>query len=190
MAALWLRVLPLFCLPCVALSNPEQDRVVWKELGESVTIHCSVAMAPLLLSLKKGLHRSDVYSTSSSQSPGTTSREVEGRLKVNGEFPNLDLVISNLTAEDTGPYWCEYTEFEKKMVTKDGNGAILLVVNEKECAEENTHLLLGALVGCAALLLIIIIGFSVWIIPKIITRKAKRTISNDVYEDMRGTLRR
>lgn len=101
-----------------------------RNLGESFTIHCRTAVSEQnLLSLKRGLHRNEVLATGTDISAAIISKEMEGRLNVTGVFPSLDLLITNLTMEDTGPYWCEYTAYDKTMETKEGNGAVLLVVN-------------------------------------------------------------
>lgn len=103
---------------------------MWRDLGESFTIHCRTAVSEQnLLSLKRGLHRNEVLATGTNTSAAIISKEVKGRLHVTGVFPSLDLLMINLTKEDTGPYWCEYTAYDKTMETKEGNGAVLLVVN-------------------------------------------------------------
>lgn len=108
----------------------EKGGVVWKDLGESINITCRISdPQQSLLSLRRGLRRNEVLSTSKFNSDRTTiSTEVKNRLEVSGHFPSLNLVISNLTMEDTGPYWCEYSEVGNTLFTKDGDGAVLLVV--------------------------------------------------------------
>lgn len=104
--------------------------MVWKDLGESINITCRTPVPQQsLLSLKRGLQRNDVLSTSKFNLDRTTiSTEVKNRLQFSGVFPNLTLVISNLTMEDAGPYWCEYSEVGETTVTKYIGGAVLLVV--------------------------------------------------------------
>lgn len=103
---------------------------MWKDLGGSITIHCRPAVpAPQdLLVLKRGLHRNDMFSMGRDNGEPSISNKLKGRLHSVAAFPNLDLIITNLTMEDMGPYWCEYTAFGNDMKTTQGNGAVLLVV--------------------------------------------------------------
>lgn len=192
MSALWLRFLSVLCLPCAALSSSEEGGVVWKELGGSITIQCrTAAKEQKILNLKRGLQKDPIFAINNDWTSIIRASKVENRTLVKGTFPNLNITITNLVMEDTGPYWCFYSMFGKTMETKEGKGAVLLVVKERQqCAAENTHLYQAAMVGSAALLFIIIVGILLWIILKTRTRTARRVITNDVYEDMRGTLRR
>lgn len=100
---------------------------MWKELGESITIQCRATFPQQnLLSLKRGLQRKEILTAD--LNGNTASTELKERVKVFGVFPSLDLTFTNLTMEDTGPYWCEYTKYDTAMESKDGDGAVLLVV--------------------------------------------------------------
>lgn len=104
--------------------------MVWRELGGSIAIQCRIAgKEPKLLNLKRGLDKKEaIFSTNSGRIENTTSKKVEKRMLVDGTFPNLTFTITNLIMEDTGPYWCLYTTYGKTMETKEGIGAVLLVV--------------------------------------------------------------
>ncbi|MED6293228.1 hypothetical protein CHARACLAT_008635 [Characodon lateralis] len=86
--------------------------------------------------------------------------------------------------------------------TNDGNGSVLLVVTEKSapteqlvtCGQSNMNMVGVYVVIAVAALLIIVLGFIVWIMYKTkvsdSTTKQRRVATNgDVYEDMRGTIR-
>lgn len=114
--------------------------MVWRELGESVTIRCRAdGLKPDMLSLKRGLRRSDVFARSNQSRP-TISTEMKNRLEHKGVFPSLDLVIFNLTVEDTGPYWCEYVTFDENMKHQDGNGTVLLVVKGEPALQSTPNI--------------------------------------------------
>lgn len=103
---------------------------MWRDLGGFVTIKC-IAWVPDqdFLNIKIGLlHMDDVFSTGKNKTP-IISKKYRDRLHFDsGEFPNVDIQISNLTVEDTGPYWCTYTKATTKVVQENGRGSVLLVV--------------------------------------------------------------
>ncbi|TWW69886.1 hypothetical protein D4764_18G0006920 [Takifugu flavidus] len=196
MFAPWLRSLTVLCLAHAAFSSPDEGQLVQKTIGDSVTIKCRVDVKDQdSLNIKRGLFQTDdLFATNEKNS--VISYELRSRLEFDIQaFPSVNITINNLTIEDTGPYWCIYTKNAKKRVVDYGSGSLLLVVKavclEKEqCTPEDTRLVLGSLVGMAVLLLVTIMCFLICNIYKTKSRKATRTISNDVYEDMRGTLRR
>lgn len=103
---------------------------MWKDIGGSITIHCRAAALPPqnLLSLKRGLHKDEIFTTNNDRRHNLVSKNVEGRLLVVGVFPDLDLIIGNLTMEETGLYRCFYSKTGRTIETKEGEGAVLLVV--------------------------------------------------------------
>lgn len=125
---------PVMLNKSVIVCLTEEGGVVWRDLGGSITIHCRPAVdgdaSPNqdLLSLKRGLNRNEVFSTAHNLKDSITSKELKGRLEAVGTFPSVDLVLVNLTVEDTGPYWCEFTMLSDTMDTEEGKGAVLLVV--------------------------------------------------------------
>ncbi|XP_018527208.1 uncharacterized protein LOC108880233 [Lates calcarifer] len=144
----------------------------------------------------------------------------KGRLQLNNRFPTVDIRIKNLTSNDTGPYWCVYKRFDTQsaqIITSKGQGSVLLVVTDaasaalsprphnsnepallpgdnEGCESPNQNLVLVCVVISAAVLLGIILCILALILVKtkiLRTReKPRRVTNNDVYEDMRGTLRR
>ncbi|XP_071329942.1 uncharacterized protein [Trachinotus anak] len=200
MSAAWIKLTTVLCLICTAQSDPESSKVVWKNFGEAITIQCRTSQnAEEFLSLSKGLNEEVqiIYKEKSSGKDNIAS-EFTSRLQLNGAFPNVDILIKNLTSADTGPYWCVYKRFNKEsaeFMTTKGNGSVLLVVTDAKQACETTHLnlVLACVVVSAAVLLIFILIALVWIFIKTkklrSTAKPRPVATNDVYEDMRGTLR-
>ncbi|XP_071329941.1 uncharacterized protein [Trachinotus anak] len=205
MSAAWIKLTTVLCLICTAQSDPESSKVVWKNFGEAITIQCRTSQnAEEFLSLSKGLNEEVqiIYKEKSSGKDNIAS-EFTSRLQLNGAFPNVDILIKNLTSADTGPYWCVYKRFNKEsaeFMTTKGNGSVLLVVTAPSSADakqacETTHLnlVLACVVVSAAVLLIFILIALVWIFIKTkklrSTAKPRPVATNDVYEDMRGTLR-
>uniref|UniRef100_A0A3B5KAK4 Immunoglobulin V-set domain-containing protein n=1 Tax=Takifugu rubripes TaxID=31033 RepID=A0A3B5KAK4_TAKRU len=119
------------------------------------------------LNIKRGLFQTDdIFSTN--ENKWAISKEFKSRLEFDIQaFPSVNITINNLTIEDTGPYWCIYTKVAKNRANNYGN----ISPNSKHFSRgERGWLRLHA--------------------DHTKSRKATRTISNDVYEDMRGTLRR
>ncbi|XP_038555182.1 uncharacterized protein LOC119888599 isoform X2 [Micropterus salmoides] len=213
MSAVWVKLITILCLSCTALSDPafvsihvESSGVVWGDTGGAVTIQCRLPKSQLnqeVLILKKGLsEKNEVLHIDGDSGKNTTATKFQGRLQLNGVFPNMDILIKNLTSDDTGPYWCKYKRFDQgtaALVTTEGNGSVLLVVTVKtdtsqQCEPSNKNMVLVAVVISTAVLLGIMIFLLTWTILKVKTRcnsvKPRHVATNDVYEDMRGTLRR
>ncbi|XP_054464073.1 uncharacterized protein LOC129098956 [Anoplopoma fimbria] len=199
MSAVYLKLMTILCLSCTALSGPGSSGVLWKDVGEAVTIQCRPdAKDQEYLRLEKGLSNDQIYFTDGTPGKKTISTKFQGRLQLHGDFPNITILIKNLTTEDTGPYYCMYSKFDPKSaqaVDRRGLGSVLLVVTDTatDTAEEqqcDVNLIMVAVVICGAALLVITICILIWLILKITTKKPRRVPNNDVYEDMRGTIRR
>nr|XP_057905646.1 uncharacterized protein LOC131103395 [Doryrhamphus excisus] len=199
MSAVWLRLLiGIFCFSYTSqAATVHTDGVIWRQSGDSMTIQCrSSQTGRLYLYLRKGLSKDFEVLYKASQK-NTVSEKYAGRLQVTGAVASVDIVISNLTHEDTGPYWCVYEMFDSRSYETTGaigTGSVLLVVtDEQQCDQPNKNLLLVTAVVSAAVLFGVFIAFLLWIIPKIKRWHAKmvprHTVSTDVYEDMRATLR-
>ncbi|KAM6913879.1 uncharacterized protein PEZ65_014394 isoform 2-T2 [Lycodopsis pacificus] len=197
MSAVYLKLTAVLCLSCTALSGPgSSGGVVWRDFGEAITIQCRCPeQGPDSMTLQQGLSDKTLVLFKDGKSEKTnTAKEFSGRLQLNGVFPNMDILIMNLTANDTGTYWCMYMKFDR--VTSDykevkGSGSVLLVVTDTRCdaQSDSNNLILVSVVICAATLLGIIICFLIWIIlkTKMCTAKKPRFVpNNDVYEEMRG----
>ncbi|XP_022056930.1 uncharacterized protein si:ch211-188c18.1 isoform X2 [Acanthochromis polyacanthus] len=207
MSEVWLRIVVVVSVCCTALSQAEDRGGVWRDVGESVTIQCRTSAEQDSLYLKMGLSKDiDVFFTEKDTGKNTISTQYKHRLQSNGAFPNVDILIKNLTANDTGPYWCMYKAFDRKtskQTATDGSGSVLLVVTRevraptgpvKACDATHQDLVMVSVVISAAVLLCILMAFLIMIIIKTKSLRAsvapRRLPTNDVYEDMRGTFRR
>lgn len=166
-----LRFLPILCL-CIsqALCNQESSSVIWTNTGQSVTIQCRSSASDLQnISLKKGIHRETDISFKHKTGTITIADNIKDRMQLNGNFPNLDFLLKNLTSDDTGVYWCLYKEFDAKSGTTaviEGQGSVLLVVTDPtgevdkstapDCDQPNKELVLTSVVISSAVLLTII----------------------------------
>lgn len=113
----------------------ESSGVVWRDTGGAVTIQCRLPKSQSnqeVLILKKGLsEKNEVLHIDGDSGKNITATKFQGRLQLNGVFPNMDILIKNLTSDDTGPYWCKYKRFDQgtaALITTEGNGSVLLVV--------------------------------------------------------------
>ncbi|XP_023250987.1 uncharacterized protein LOC111645887 [Seriola lalandi dorsalis] len=211
MSAAWIKLLTILCLTCTVLSDPGRDGVVWRKSGEDITIQCRTSQKATYVILNKGLSQEvQIFYKNRESNKDNIAKEVINRLQLNGAFPNMDFLIKNLTSADTGPYWCVFKMFEiDNAVSKvlEGNGSILLVVTDErsanpspssgaakqECEKTHLNLVLVCVVVSVAVLLCFIVIALTWIFIKTkklhSTVKPTRVTTNDVYEEMRGTLR-
>uniref|UniRef100_A0AAV2KET3 Immunoglobulin V-set domain-containing protein n=1 Tax=Knipowitschia caucasica TaxID=637954 RepID=A0AAV2KET3_KNICA len=131
-------------------------------------------------------------------------------LKDNGHFPNIQILLKNLTREDTGVYWCMCGTHsaETGLNVPDGDGSVLLVVADpaagadsskaSACGEDDTevdnHLLLITVVISSVLVLVIFSALLLLAIRKVTVshdgKKPRAIPRNDVYEEMRVSIRR
>ncbi|XP_072225307.1 uncharacterized protein [Leuresthes tenuis] len=204
MFAFWLRTATFLCLCYTALIEAE---VIWKHVGEDVTIQCRIETKQESLSLVRDLSKNVQLFYTRETNKNIFDKKFKERSQTNGLFPSVDILIKNLTLDDTGPYWCLY----KKMVsgtleTTDGHGSVLLVVTEsrdakkpekttvQECDPSQHSLVVVSVVISGAVLLGIILAIIIWIVLKTKTScptaKPTPVATNDVYEEMRGTQRR
>ncbi|XP_031728138.1 uncharacterized protein LOC116397108 isoform X2 [Anarrhichthys ocellatus] len=174
MSAVYLKLTAVLCLSCTALSGTGSSGVVWRDFGEAFTIQCRYPQqGQSSLSLEQGLsERKLVLFKYRKSEKISTAEEFSGRLQLNGVFPNLDILIKNLTSNDTGTYWCMYNKFDGEStlnVKVQGSGSVLLVVTDTRCDDQsdNNNLILVSVVICVATLLGIIICFLIWIILKV-----------------------
>ncbi|KAM8843896.1 uncharacterized protein AB9W97_022199 [Spinachia spinachia] len=197
MSASCLKLVATFCLCCSALSGPGNGGVVWRDVGGAVTIQCRPPETGQdFLSLKKGLSEEDVFFVDGKSGKITPPAGATGGLQLDGNFPDMDLFIHNLTHDDTGPYWCKYGKYDSHMEV-NGVGSVLLVVTDPRgphrCEQPKDDLILVSLLICAAGLLLLLTGMLIWVVLK--TKmcrpmKPQRVPGSDVYEDMRATIRR
>ncbi|XP_029913778.1 T-cell immunoreceptor with Ig and ITIM domains isoform X2 [Myripristis murdjan] len=207
-SALWLTLTSILCLSCcTALAGKGNTGPVWKEIGGSITIQCKTTMKDSIsMSLRWGLHEQvEILSAAKSTSNVTIKEDLKHRVKAKKNYPTLDIVIRNLTVEDTGAYWCLYKKLDSidySLKQEKGDGSVLLVVKgaalsceDKDSSEKppSTLVLMSVLTAGIVLLITFVLLF-IWIIFKIKairgSPKPRRVNTNDVYEDMRGTIRR
>lgn len=126
--------------------------LLWRTPGKYVTIQCRLDTKEQItsLSVKMGLAEKDVFHVQRTTPQKPIVKDTfRGRLENSGIFPNLDILITNLTLNDTGPYWCFYTQYnviKRQSETFKANGSVLLVVSgisASKTAFSSTRLLLG-----------------------------------------------
>ncbi|XP_056144609.1 uncharacterized protein LOC130120019 [Lampris incognitus] len=203
MSAVQLGLVVILPLSWMAQCDQGSNGLVRKNTGESVTIHCRISQQePEFLNLKRGLDRDVKVLYFHSTKEPTVKESFKYRLKVKGTLTKLDILITNLTVEDTGPYWCTYTAIDVNGTPTEviGNGSVLLVMEAQQCDVPwwahgaMRPLFLTCTLASAAVLLIIISVTFTWIVFKIKASytvvRPRRTNGSDVYEDMRATLQR
>lgn len=84
------------------------------------------------LAVKMGISESDVFFVHKmNQGSPTIRTSFQGRLEHTMNFPNVDILITDLSLNDTGPYWCLYqkhNQIKRQTETLKGKGSVLLVV--------------------------------------------------------------
>ncbi|XP_030592213.1 T-cell immunoreceptor with Ig and ITIM domains-like [Archocentrus centrarchus] len=182
MSALWFQLITFVCLSFGAPVGADVEGVVRKHVGQSVTIQCRSTSDQETLNLKKGLHEErDIFYATVHSDKRTIDSKFTDRLQYHEKFPNVEILIKNLTLNDTGPYWCVYKMTDKKYVQKitKGSGSVLLVVTEKpstvlvrECQPPQNDMVLWAVVITAAVLIVIL---SIPLIMMILKKKRLHT---------------
>lgn len=110
----------------------ETSQAILRDVGGKITIQCRAPQKGMRsLSLQKGLNQDlNVLYRDLNSTKNTIVGQFSNRLQVTGDEDNVDILITNLTSEDTGPYWCVYNWFNlpnMEKVTGTG-GSVLLVV--------------------------------------------------------------
>ncbi|XP_017161576.1 uncharacterized protein LOC103469283 [Poecilia reticulata] len=206
MSAVWVKISTILCLCYTA----EMKGVQWKEVGQSITIQCRSSSDQDRLSLTMGLNETEIVGINKKPHKEIIREGMKERVQTSGTFPNIQILIKYLRENDTGPYWCSYSKTEdvtyQQKIMK-GDGSVLLVVTEKrqetpppsddpqkKCEGPDTNMVLVGVAIAVGVLLVMMLGFILF------THKTKSSdnaikprrvaAGNDVYEDMRGTLRR
>ncbi|KAM9392217.1 uncharacterized protein KZ484_003712 [Pholidichthys leucotaenia] len=201
MFSVWLKLLTILCLCCRALTDAG---VVWKHVGEAVTIKCIVPSDSMNLIVKKGLDEEiQIFFFDKDKRKSVIFRLFQARLQSDNNFPELSIRIKNLTLNDTGPYWCKYTylDINYNRITSKAPGSILLVVTENrnvtmnavsKCEEPQNEIVLLSVLICAAVIIVILVCILLIlkIKPQRTTVNPRQVPTNDVYEDMQEITRR
>ncbi|XP_021177100.2 uncharacterized protein LOC105933016 isoform X1 [Fundulus heteroclitus] len=195
MTAVW--VCAILCLCCTA----EMKEVVWKEVGESITIKCRGKSKDEALFFYKGItDNTKLARVEKDHKKKPVFYDRSDRVQIKGKFPNIDFLLENLNVNDTAAYRCVYLKKSLMHETKEtlGDGSLLLVVKENNCAqaeavqhhpdEPNHKIPLVYVVPVAVLLPSIILGCVIWRKRK--TKSSDITVeqtcvatSTNVYED-------
>ncbi|XP_032442527.1 uncharacterized protein LOC116735046 [Xiphophorus hellerii] len=130
MSDAWTRIFTILCLCCAA----EMKGVVWKKVGQSLTIQCRTESDQDFLNLKMETanEETDMVGIDKATEKRIVLQGMTERVQTYGAFPNVDIIIKNLNGNDTGSYWCLYSrtsETFNQQVTK-GDGSVLLFVTE------------------------------------------------------------
>ncbi|XP_013870387.1 uncharacterized protein LOC106522081 [Austrofundulus limnaeus] len=203
MSAVWLMTATFLCLFFAALAAAEKYKVEWRKVGNSITIQCKDSSGQEHLDVKGGLEETSIIFTSKiNPSKIVISPNMTSRIQTHGTFPNVQILIKNLSVEDMGPYWCLYSTYKGSGSDYiKGQGSLLLVVTENKdsvtsvqgCKSPPLNMVVVYVVGAAVVLLLLILTFVMWIIRRRSRPSMKprhvATNNNDVYEDMRGTFR-
>ncbi|CAL9693421.1 unnamed protein product [Knipowitschia caucasica] len=208
MSALWRFAVTLIVVFCISVSTTSCSTVKWKKPGMSVTIQCNCGKKDIkFISVKKGLYKNESFYY---KTPSHTNSLYPQRSEDNGHFPNIQILLKNLTREDTGVYWCMCGTHsaETGLNVPDGDGSVLLVVADpaagadsskaSACGEDDTevdnHLLLITVVISSVLVLVIFSALLLLAIRKVTVshdgKKPRAIPRNDVYEEMRVSIRR
>nr|XP_046193768.1 uncharacterized protein LOC124023301 [Oncorhynchus gorbuscha] len=206
MSALCLCCAVFLCLLCSNLAEKgSKGLLVRKQEGDTMTIHCRTSLPDQEnLSVYMRLTKEILVLYFHQATEKLTLHErFKLRLTTNGRLNKMDITITNLTIEDSGAYWCVYSVYKKsKIETTEGEGAVLLVVNDEECDQNDAssglgmswYLVLVSAVTAGSVLLLSLLILFIWVIPRLkawrATIRPTQGKSSDVYEDMRTTIRR
>uniref|UniRef100_A0A8C7KVJ9 Immunoglobulin domain-containing protein n=1 Tax=Oncorhynchus kisutch TaxID=8019 RepID=A0A8C7KVJ9_ONCKI len=154
--------------------------LVRKQEGDTVTIHCSTSLPDqenLGVSMRLTKEILVLYFHQATKKL-TLHERFKLRLTTNGRLNKMDITITNLTIEDSGAYWCVYGVYKKNKIEKtEGEGAVLLVVNDEECDQNDTssglgmswYLVLVSAVTAGSVLLLSLLILFIWVIPRVST---------------------
>lgn len=89
----------------------------------------------LVMMMKMGVAERDICLVNKNNQENPVIKDgFQGRLQFSGIFPNLDVHITDLALNDTGPYWCLYQRYnyiKKQTEIVKAQGSVLVVVSGK-----------------------------------------------------------
>ncbi|XP_014058449.1 uncharacterized protein [Salmo salar] len=178
MSALCLCCAIFLCLLCCTLAEKgSKGLLVRKQEGDTMTIHCSTSL-PDQENLSVYMRRTkeiEVLYFYQAREKLTLHETFKLRLMTNGRLNKMDITITNLTIEDSGVYWCVYSVYKSPKNEKtEGEGAVLLVVNDEECDQNDAssglgmswYLVLVSAVTAGFVLLLSLLILFIWVIPR------------------------
>ncbi|KAL6108609.1 uncharacterized protein ACO6RY_19092 [Pungitius sinensis] len=182
---------PRLSLSAVSSAYAGRGRAVRRDLGGTLSIRCrAVGASPRSLRLVKSVGDETFTLAARGASPRKVMVDavVGGRLRFGGTFPDSEAVIENLTAEDTGQYWCFYSGREPGFdLSLDQRGTGYGELGRRLGGPGGERDLRRALLLGTA----VVIGLLAWIIHEArMCRTAERARRPDsaIYEDMRPTV--
>lgn len=107
--------------------------------GESFIFHCSTNISLTHVTLYKGNKQSrtnqilHVFDKKTEGLQTTYEDKYKNRVKLHGAFTYLSVNITDLTEEDSGVYWCQYSGVDKNFDVFNiiGNEVVALLVKSK-----------------------------------------------------------
>ncbi|XP_041943678.1 uncharacterized protein LOC121706212 [Alosa sapidissima] len=181
--------------------------------GEPFSLHCSTQEQQSKLTLYKLSKANNINimhvfrEESDKEGTPTYHQRYMNRVNFTGPLKDLSIIITNLTEEDSGVYYCKYTTLVKgDPIEIMANKVFVLFVNGPVCLEPfafnantgpmpNTNfiLILFSTITAVGVLLMFLMMLVFYVIPKIKTLRAPQAAQNrgnDVYEVMSATLKR
>uniref|UniRef100_A0A4W5PLC6 Ig-like domain-containing protein n=1 Tax=Hucho hucho TaxID=62062 RepID=A0A4W5PLC6_9TELE len=177
------------------------EAILWVKTGEKFTMKCSTTLKDQdAMYLYVGLDREVLYYYQQ-DSKLTPRKRYWDRVKTEGPVDQLTITVSNLTIQDTGVYWCVYTNFNEITYENDinqGRGSTLVVVNddvlqlpcptatavtltpfhpanEKPCPSCMVNII-SIIIITSLLTILLCVIFLIWVVPRVSVRMVARVM--------------
>lgn len=117
--------------------------MLWRDFGGDVTFQCTCPEPDQeSLEVKKGLNAETLLLFQEKNSGKITiAANFTNRLQTHGGFSKIQILIKNLTMEDTGPYWCLYRKYNptsyETTITKVAGSLVVVVKGEPHYLQIN-----------------------------------------------------
>uniref|UniRef100_A0A4W5LHG4 Ig-like domain-containing protein n=1 Tax=Hucho hucho TaxID=62062 RepID=A0A4W5LHG4_9TELE len=161
------------------------EAILWVKTGEKFTMKCSTTLKDQDgMYLYVGLDRDrEVLYYYQRDSKLTPRKRYWDRVKTEGPVDQLTITVSNLTIQDTGVYWCFYTNFNEITYENDinqGRGSTLVVVNgrsnEKPCPSCMVNIISIIIIITSLLTILLCVIFLIWVVPRVSVRMVARVM--------------